>query len=166
MGLMRVNTLLLPLFLSSALSVCSATASLAADPPLTPVADILSDRAADRLSAIEPSLVRVPALGALASRQMPVGEADDDERRGHILKPVPRMMSDPTHDASDLALDPVGNLDSAGMHPAAQAHMASSAESVTEVSSSFGSPQQGVMTLDRGYRDAMTGRPLPDHPQQ
>ncbi len=157
-----------PLFLLFVLPsvICGgwASASVAAEPLLTPIADTLLDSGAGRLSAIKPSLIRAPALGASAPMQIPVGEADGDEQRGYILTPAPRMMSDSKHDFSDSALDPVGSPGSAGMLPAAQSPTLSLTDFVSEASALSGPPQQGVMTLHRQYRDAMTEGPPPDHP--
>ncbi len=144
------------LMLSSPSYECWPSVGLAAEPLSTPVADSLLDQTGGRLSAIEPSLIRAPAPGALAPMQIPVGETDGGESHGDILRPVHRMMSDAT-------LDPVGNLGPAGMLPAAESPVVPTIF-VGEASSLSGSPRQGVMTLDRGYRDAMPAGPPPDHP--
>jgi hypothetical protein len=157
MHLKRCEAILL-LALSSLSYGCWASLGLAAEPPLASAADSLSDRTADRLSAVEPSVVRGPALGALAPMQVPIGETDGGEPHGDILRPVPPM-------AFDATLAPAGNLGPAGMLSANQSHMLSPTETVDEASASVRSPQQGVMTLDRRYRDAMPGGPPPDHPQ-
>ncbi len=156
MNLRRCETILLLTF-SSVIYGCWPAVGLAAEPPSTQIADSLSDRAAYRVSVIEPSLVQTEPMGAPVPRQIPVGEADGGEQRGHILGPAPRMMSDST-------LNPVKNLDPVGVVPAIQSRMLSPTETVDEASASFRSPLQGVMTLDRGYRDAMPGGPPPDHP--
>ena len=145
------------LTLSSISYECWASVGLAAEPPSTPVADTLLDQAAGRLSVIESSLVRAPAMRMSAPMQIPIRDADGNEQRGHILVPVPPMNS-------DSPLDPVGDFGPVDQLPGIESHLVSSTESVNEISTLSGSPRQGVMTLDRGYRDAMPGGPPSDHP--
>ncbi len=157
MRLQKGKTFLLFVSLLSLLYGGQAAGILAAEPPSMPVADFLSDRAADRLSSIRPSLVPAAPVGAPAPMQIPVGEADGGEQRGHILGPAPQIISDST-------LDPVGNLGPAGSLPAIQSRVLSATETISDASALSGSPRQGVMTLDRGYRDAMPGGPPSHHP--
>ncbi len=151
------ETFLPLLFLSVVFCGGLASASLGAEPPSTPIADSLLDRAADYLSVIEPTLVRAPVLGSLAPMQIPIRDVDGNEQRGHMLVPVPPMNS-------TSPLDPVGDFGPVDQLPRIQSHLVSSTESVYESSALSGSPRQGVMTLDRGYRDAMPGGPPSDHP--
>ncbi len=163
----RQGEISLPLLLLSIVfSGGWASASFAAEPQSTLVTDSLLDQTADRLSVIEPSLVYAPALGALVPMRVPVGETDGDKQRGYILRPVSRMMPNSMYDFSDSALDPVGSLGLAGMPPSAEPRTLSLSPTdlVGEVSALFRSPQQGVSTFDRGYRDAMPGGPPSDHP--
>jgi hypothetical protein len=156
MDLRRCQAIVLLTLLSISYG-CWLSVGLAAELPSTPVADTLSDRAADQLSVIEPSLVLAAPISEPAPMQIPVGKTGGDEQRGDTLVPVPRMMS-------DSISDPAKQLDPAGVVLSIQSHLLSSKESVSEVSALSGSPRQGVMTSDRGYRDAMPGGPPLDHP--
>ncbi len=153
---LRQREAILLLTLSSIGYGCWPAVGLAAEPSM-PVADSLVDQAADRLSVVESSLGLAPALGSPAPMQIPVRETDGGETRGHILRPVTGLTF-------DLTLYPAGNPGLADTLPATESYLLSSTESVNESSALSGSPRQGVMTLDRGYRDAMPGGPPSDHP--
>jgi hypothetical protein len=125
-----------------------ASASLAAEPPVAPLA-------------------RAAALGAQAPMQIPFEQADGDEPQGQVIEAVPGMiMSDSSHEASDSAVAPAGSLGPAGMLPTIQSRILSPAELVSESSAAVGCSQQSGMESDHDCREDTAEGPLPAYPQR
>ena len=98
-----------------------ATVSRAAEAPLTPVRDTLSDRAPGRMFAVETPLGREASLGVPLRKVTPADPAGTDGQQSRALSAVPPVV--PVGSAPDAfagALAPVDALGSVVGHPDVQ----------------------------------------------
>jgi|MudIll2142460700_1097286.scaffolds.fasta_scaffold812219_1 hypothetical protein len=104
-------------------------AGLAAEAPITPLQDTLSDRGADRVLAVEVSLDREPPLTDVAQKQIPIAESSGDEQRCHALETAPSLpISGADSDATDNVLVPAAPFGSADGGPVVQSLIPPSAQ--------------------------------------
>jgi hypothetical protein len=81
--------------------------------------------------------------------QTTAGEADRDERCGHILRAIPAMpVPRSTYPTPDPSVSAAAGQDPAGILPGVRFPNRSSAETVDDGSVPFGRPQRGDLTLD------------------
>jgi len=111
-----------------------ATVSRAAEAPLTPVEDTLSDRAPGRMLAVETPLGREVSLGVPLRKVTPAEPAGTDEQQSRALWAVPPVV--PVGSAPDAfagALAPVDSLGSVVGHPDVQSLNPASAQTSTPI---------------------------------
>jgi len=111
-----------------------ATASRAAEAPLTPVRDTLSDRAPGRMFAVETPLGRDASLGVPLRKVTPADPAGTDGQQSRALSAVPPVV--PVGSAPDAfagALAPVDALGSVVGHPDVQSLNPASAQTSTPI---------------------------------
>ncbi len=167
MGLKRRKTLVFLLSLSNVLGICWTTAGLAAEQAPPALAEPPLFRVTDRIPAAEPLLVREAPVISPASMHTAAGEANRDERCGHVLRAVPAMsVARSTSHAPDLTFGASAGLEVAGNLPGVQSPNRSFAELVDDGTVLFGRPQRGGLKLDGDFPNAAAEISPPAHCQR
>lgn len=167
MGLKRRKTLVFLLSLSNMLGTYWTTAALAAEQAPPALAEPLLFRVTDRIPAAELLFVREAPVISPAPMHTAAGEANRDERCGHVLRAAPAMsVPRSTDHTPDPAFGAAAGLDPAGILPGVQSPIRSSAELVDDGSVLFRRPQLGGMTLDGDFPNTAAEQSLPAHRQR
>lgn len=141
MGLKRRKTIVLLLALSNVLGVCWTTAGLAAEQAPPALAEPLLLRGPDRMPAAEPLVAPVAPVISPAPMHTAAGEANRDERCGHVLKAVPAMsVAGSAYHTPHLPFGASAGMDPAGILPGIQSANRSSTELADDGSVLFGRP--------------------------